>query len=381
MIADPARGSRPPSPVPGRRRAKEAPGPAGTSAPGGRRRARPLAARHPGRGGGGGGGGVLPCAHPGGTPAPRGLRPGARPRAVRRAALPSPERRQRRRRAGADQPAPRRPQKQTAPGAAPRTPRTYPVTTGAIFHKLSPKLLLSRERPPPRARSARARARETRAGRRAPPTQRLGSPLRHNSRGVGTARLSRERAAAGRRAERRVGQLSRERSAPGEGGNRGIPSARSRVSLLRRPPPAGRDGPTRGAAAARGEGRNHSGRGGRGEVAASARGRGARGIGRQRRRGELPAASAASSPPPREAPVGPPARLVLSASPAHARPGGPRAAPRVQPPCGGPLWAPPSWPALPCPPRLGPAVVACPVSREMGPSVSGGGLGVGVGVY
>lgn len=73
MIADPARGSRPPSPVPGRRRAKEAPGPAGTSAPGGRRRARPLAARHPGRGGGGGGGGRPPVRPPGGDSSPPGL--------------------------------------------------------------------------------------------------------------------------------------------------------------------------------------------------------------------------------------------------------------------------------------------------------------------
>lgn len=40
------------------------------------------------------------------------------------------------------------PPERGAPGAAPPSPRTYPVTTGAIFHKLSPKLLLSRELPP-----------------------------------------------------------------------------------------------------------------------------------------------------------------------------------------------------------------------------------------
>lgn len=79
MIADPARGSRPPSPVPGRRRAKEAPGPAGTSAPGGRRRARPLAARHPGRGGGGGGGASSRAPTRGGLQPPGACVPGPGP--------------------------------------------------------------------------------------------------------------------------------------------------------------------------------------------------------------------------------------------------------------------------------------------------------------
>lgn len=326
--------------MPERRRTTEAPSPDGTPAPGGRRRARPLAARHPGASS------VRP---PGGISAPRGLRPGSCPRAVRRAALPSPQRRQRRRRAGAAQPAPQHPQNQVAPGAALRNPRTYPVTTGAIFHKLSPKLLLSRERPPPRARSARARARETRAGRgaggqRAPPTQRPGSPSDTTAE-AWEPRRSRESWAppAGRESgERGSSRESRARGARGEELRDSLcPLAR----LAPAPSPAGRGG----RANARGWlGINHSERGGRGEVTdealAGAPARGTR-------------TTASFLPPSWEWRVGPPASCCLRAR--HVR--GPAGSARRRCPSGpasgggpgrGPVWAPAPWPSLPAPAGL-----------------------------
>lgn len=135
---------------------------------------------------------------------------------------------------------------QAAPGRrrlrrAPRTPRTHPVTTGAIFHKLSPKLLLSRERPPPCGpERACAGPRDTRgAG--------GGGAVRtaHSAPGLlpadTTARAwepHRSRESLAPAGMRRAAQVSRERRALR--GNRGIPSAHSRVS----PPPArgGEDG-------------------------------------------------------------------------------------------------------------------------------------------
>lgn len=154
---------------------------------------------------------------------------------------------------------------QAAPGRrrlrrAPRTPRTHPVTTGAIFHKLSPKLLLSRERPPPCGpERACAGPRDTRGagggGRCAPPTQRPGfSPqTQQPGRGNRTA-LARawRRPACG---ERRRSRESGERSGETEGFP--LPTRASH-------PRQREEGRT---------GRNHLGRGGRGGAAASASGR------------------------------------------------------------------------------------------------------------
>lgn len=325
--------------MPERRRAKEAPSPDGTPAPGGRQRARLLAVRHPGASS------VRP---PGGIPAPRGLRLGSCPRAVRRTALPSPQRRQRRRRARAAQPAPQHPQNQVAPGAALRNPRTYPVTTGAIFHKLSPKLLLSRERPL-RGPGARVRgpvrhalggergdsAHRPLSARALPQTQ---QPRRGNR--AALARVGRR----GRQAERGARQLSREQSARSRG-----EELRDSLCPLARLAPAPSLAGWEGRAIARGwPGKRHSERGVRGEVAdealAGALARGTR-------------TTASFLPPSREWRVGPPASCCLRARHVRGLAGSARRRCPSGPASGGgpgrgPVWALASWPSLPAPAGL-----------------------------